>query len=57
MKSRSPVYLFATCLLALTAWVQNSGPGRMGFRLFTQFTQNRFFESDGRLGLQVTYAL
>ncbi|MEE9465377.1 MAG: hypothetical protein V3W14_07390 [Candidatus Neomarinimicrobiota bacterium] len=43
--------------LALTAWVQNSGPGRLGYRLFTQYTQNRFFESDGRLGLQVTYAL
>ena len=43
--------------LALTAWVQNSGSGRLGYRLFTQYTQNRSFESDGRLGLQVTYAL
>lgn len=43
--------------LALTAWVQNSGPGKLGYRLFTQYTQNRFFDADGRLGLQVTYAL
>ncbi len=42
--------------LAATAWVQRTGAGRLGYRLFTQYTRNRFFKTDGRVGLQVTYA-
>ncbi|MCH7940309.1 MAG: hypothetical protein IID13_11290 [Candidatus Marinimicrobia bacterium] len=42
--------------LAATAWVQRTGAGRLGYRLFTQYTRNRYFNADGRVGLQVTYA-
>ena len=42
--------------LAVTAWVQRTGAGRLGYRLFTQYTRNRFFKADGRVGLQMTYA-
>lgn len=43
--------------LAATFWVQGSRAGHFSYRLFTQFTRNRFFRQDGRVGLQVTYAL
>ena len=42
--------------LAVTAWVQRTGAGRLGYRLFTHYTRNRFFKADGRVGLQMTYA-
>ncbi len=38
-----------------TAWLQGSFRN-LTYRLFTQYTKNRFFEKDGRLGLQITYA-
>lgn len=42
--------------LAATFWLQGSSSGRFSYRLFTQFTRNRLFNQDGRVGLQVSYA-
>lgn len=41
---------------AATCWLQGSGK-HLSYRIFTQFTRNRYFKQDGRIGLQVTYAL
>jgi len=42
--------------LAATFWLQGSSNSRFSYRLFTQFTRNRLFNQDGRVGLQVIYA-
>lgn len=42
--------------LAATFWLQGSSSSRFSYRLFTQFTRNRLFNQDGRVGLQVSYA-
>ncbi|MFB0516979.1 MAG: hypothetical protein ACETWG_10325 [Candidatus Neomarinimicrobiota bacterium] len=43
--------------LAATFWVQGYGGRRLGYRLFAQYTRNRFFKQDGRIGLHVSYVL
>ncbi|MCK4577911.1 MAG: hypothetical protein KAU50_03920, partial [Candidatus Marinimicrobia bacterium] len=47
----------AQSAIAATFYVESTGPGHLHYRLYTQYTRNRFFKTDGRLGLQVTYAL
>ena len=43
--------------LAAAFWVRGTSGRHLGYRLFTQFTRNRYFNRDGRVGLQVSYAL
>lgn len=38
-------------------WVQGLVGKHINYRVFAQYTQNRYFEQDGRVGLQVGYAL
>ena len=38
-------------------WIQGLIGKHLNYRLFAQYTQNRYFEQDGRIGLQVGYAL
>lgn len=38
-------------------WIQGYIGTRINYRLFAQYSQNRYFEQDGRVGLQVGYAL
>lgn len=43
--------------LSATFWVQGYLGRHLSWRLFTQYTKNRYFTQDGRIGLQVSYAL
>ena len=38
-------------------WIQGTMGRHWSYRLFGQYTQNRYFKQDGRIGLQVSYAL
>jgi hypothetical protein len=38
-------------------WIQGFLGQHLNYRLFAQYSQNRYFEQDGRIGLQVGYAL
>jgi hypothetical protein len=38
-------------------WIQGFLGQHLNYRLFAQYSQNRYFEQDGRFGLQVGYAL
>ncbi|MBA7631541.1 hypothetical protein ES703_39073 [subsurface metagenome] len=43
--------------LMASFWVQGTMGRHLGYRLFGQYAQNRYFKQDGRIGLQVSYAL
>ncbi len=38
-------------------WIRGTMGRHWSYRLFGQYTQNRYFKQDGRIGLQVSYAL
>jgi hypothetical protein len=40
-----------------TFWIKSAGASPVQYRLFGQYTKNRMFDTDGRIGLQVSYAL
>ncbi len=43
--------------MSATLWIKSTGSGAIQYRLFGQYTTNRIFSTDGRIGLQVSYAL
>lgn len=43
--------------LSGSLWIQGFPGKHLNYRLFAQYSQNRYFEQDGRIGLQVGYAL
>ncbi|UCH61812.1 MAG: hypothetical protein JSU77_08345 [Fidelibacterota bacterium] len=43
--------------LMASFWVQGTLGCHWSYRLFGQYAQNRYFKQDGRVGLQVSYAL